>query len=271
MIDLEKLLRSAKPTVPDLPEDFNSAVMQRIEQLETPGESASAHGRFDRIQLAVGIAALLVATLLFNYNSYEIRMNGSLELLYFGRQYLLDFFSYLPLDLLIPALLFPAISVWMFRKSGMIKRGIASLAIISYLITGVGGSALAAIGFNEQIEATISENTDRDSWLKILEHSRAKEFIHHPHVRLGKVEKLMNGKAEVITPNGKRLTIEVPPKTDVKVGQYLRVAGNENESVFSAQKVHVCHPSRVDRYFSHMKHHKKMQHHQMMKPCCRKK
>lgn len=267
MIDLERLLRKAKPAVPDLPEDFSSTVMEKIMQLDTSVVYIAKRSANARIQLGIGILGLIIATLLFNYNTYEIRMNGSLELLYFGRQYLFDFLGYLPFDLLVPSLLVTLISIWMFRKSGIVKRGIASIVIISYLITGVGGSALAAVGFNDQIEAMISEYEKSWTWLTVFQNSRARQFIQHPHMRLGKVEKIVNGKAEIITPNGEKLLIQLPPQTDVQVGQYLRTSGMENQSVFSARKVHICNPSRVNRYFGHMKHHKMM----MRKSCCNSK
>jgi hypothetical protein len=270
MIDLEKLIWKAKPVVPDLPEEFASTVMEKIAQLDTSTGVIAKRTPSARIQFGFGILGLIIATLLFNYNTYEIRMNGSLELLYFGRQYLFDFLGYLPFDLLVPSLLITLVSVWMFRKSGIIKRGIASLVIISYLITSVGGSALAAIGFNDQVEATISENEGSWTWLKIFQHSRARQFIQHPHMKLGKVEKIVNGKAEVLTPNGETLHVQLPPQTDVQVGQYIRTSGMVNQSIFSARKVHVCNPIRVNRYFGHMKHHNMMNHRGMMKSCCSK-
>lgn len=269
MIDLENLLRKARPDVPDLPDEFNSTVMQRIAKLDVPTEPVPIRDPFSGIQLGIGLLALIIATLLFNYNTYEILMNGSLELLFFGRQYILDFIRYLPWDLIVSSLLLTLLSAWLLRRSGMIKRGIASLALISYLVTGVGGSALAAAGFNDQIEAALSETKESWSWLKILRHSRARQFIHHPHMKLGKVEKLTNGEAEIITPNGASLRIQMPPGTDVEVGQYVRASGIDIQSTFSAEKVHICNPSRVNRYFGQMKHHHH-RHHQMMKSCCGK-
>lgn len=264
MIDLEKLLKRAKPVVPDLPEGFNSSVMQKIVCLDSTTDFTTERTPKAKLQFGTGILALLFATVLFNFNTYEIRMNGSLELLYFGRQYFIDFIRYLPFDLLIASILLTTLSIWMFRKSGIIKRGIASLAIISYLVTGVGGSSLAAVGLNDQIESKITENQDRWSWLTIFQHSRARQFIHHPTMKLGKVERLINGKAELVTPTGEKLLIALPPDTNVEIGQFLRTSGIDKKAVFSANKVHICNPSRVSRYFGQMKHHQKM-----MKSCCK--
>lgn len=263
MKNLDTLLKSAKPAVPDLPEGFSKIVMRRISEEGLLISQVPASHRFGSLQLGVGLIALAISLILFNYNSYELRQNGSLELLYFGSQYLVDFIGYLPWDLIIPSLMLTALSTLLFWRSGYLKKGIAVTAIISYLVTGVGGAALASTGFNDQIDAGITRREKDLPWLNMFHHHRAKEFIHHPGFKMGKVEKVMNGNAFVITPNGEEIKIQFPQGIQVKVGQILRMSGMENNAVFSAQKVHVCNPQRVDRYFSHQTHHK-----QMMKSCC---
>ncbi|MBU2510710.1 hypothetical protein KJ966_05215 [bacterium] len=262
MDKLDKLLRAAKPSVPDLPEGFSRSVMNQIEQekLVIRAVPAAAHSRLFFI---IGFFALVASLLLFNYNSYELRMNGSLELLFFGLKFFGDFISLLPWDLIVPSLALSTLSAWMLWKSGFLKIGITGLTIVSFLFTGIGGTAIAATGFNEQIEAGIIEREGQMPWLTLFHNTRAREFIHHPNFKMGKVETVINGKALIVTPHGDKISIQIPSSSQVKVGQVLRLSGEGSATEFIAQNVHICNPNRVNRYFNHMAHHEKM-----MKSCC---
>ncbi len=269
MNTIDKLLHSAKSSVPELPEDFSEKVMLRIEKEQIAILQPATVGKYQQLRITTGLAALVMATILFSYNYYELRMNGSLELLFFGTRYLGDFLGYLPWDLIIPSIILTAFSVWMINKSNLLKKGLAVTAVISYLITGIGGAALASTGVNEQIEVGITQKEKDWPWIGMFHHIWAKEFIHHPNFKMGKVEKIFDGSALVITPNGEKMTVQLPPKTSVEEGQILRISGQGNETVFTAQKVHICNPSRVMRYFGGMSdHHKMMKNIMKSKSCC---
>lgn len=247
---IDDLLRAVKPPVPELPEGFSEKLMQRIEQENITINSTADETVKRRFRLITGLATLVLAILLFSYNTYELRMNGSLELLFFGTSYLLDFLGYLPWDLILASLLMTAFSVWMINRSRMLKRGVVVTAIISYLLTGVGGAALASVGLNDRIEAGIAKQEKTWPWVRIFHHHRATEFIKHPNFRMGRVEATANGTARVLTPHGETVQVRLPPDSTIRKGQIIRISGNRTDAVFSARRVHVCNPRRVMRYFA---------------------
>lgn len=252
MTSIDDLLRKAKPPAPDLPDDFSSELMQRIEKEKITIRQSVVSEKSQKIRTFLGLGSLVLAIILFSYNSYELRMNGSLELLFFGTRYLGDFMNLLPWDLIIPSFLLTAFSIWMIKKANLVKRGLAVTAIISYLITGVGGAAIASTGLNEQIEAGISFKEKDWPWVTMFRHHRAMQFIQHPNFKMGRVEANFNGSARVVTPNGETITIKLPANTLVAEGQILRISGEGEEAVFTAQRVHICNPNRVMRYFGRM-------------------
>lgn len=252
MKNIEDLLKAAKPPAPDLPKGFSDDVLLRISSENITVMQPEAASGIQKFRMLSGIATLFVAIILFSYNSYELRMNGSLELLFFGTRYLGDFLGYLPWDLIIPSLLLTTFSVWMIKKSNLLKKSIAVIAIVSYLLTGVGGVAIASTGLNDQIEASITNKEKDWPWIGMFHHHRAKQFIQHPNFKMGRVEAIFNGSAEVVTPHGENITIKLPVNTSVAEGQILRISGEGEKAVFTAQRVHICNPSRVMRYFGQM-------------------
>jgi len=268
MKTIDQLLKSAKPQVPELPADFSEKIMLRIEKEQVSILPATALRRLQKLKVMMGLGALFCAIILFSYNFYELRMNGSLELLYFGTQYLGDFLGYLPWDLILPSLLLAAFSTWMINKANFLKKGIAVTAIVTYLLTGVGGAAIAATGFNEQIEEGITRKEKDWPWIGMFHHHRAMEFIQHPNFKLGKVEEILNGTVKLITPNGESVTIRMPENVQVEEGQILRISGQGKQAVFTAQKVHICNPNRVMRYFGKMVGHQDMMEHMMNQNSC---
>lgn len=266
MNDIDQLLKSAKSSVPNLPENFDDRVMSRISEEGIVVQSGSPAIVNRRTGFSFGIFVWIIAIIVFSYNFYEIKMNGTLELLYFGTRFLGSFLGNLPWDLLLVSLILTALSAWILKKSGYIKKGIALTLLASYLVTGVGGTALAATGLNNSIEAGIQARRSEWPWLNLFYNERATEFIHHPNFKMGRVDNINNGTIIVITPHGDRIQIQLPRNARVEKGQILRISGEEAQDFFRAQKIHICKPDRVMRYFDHMKHHK-----QMMPSCCSKK
>ena len=91
MKKLEDILKAAKPAVPDLPLDFSERVMSEIENIDlgtVPMNAARQSVNWK--QLAGGILLLVLALAIVNNIVFEVQMNGSMELLYFGTQFLKD-------------------------------------------------------------------------------------------------------------------------------------------------------------------------------------
>jgi hypothetical protein len=260
---IDKLIKSAKPAVPNLPEGFGRSVIDRINSEGITIQSRGVSSLQRKTGFGFGVFAWVTAIILFSYTYYELRMNGSIELLYFGTRFLGSFLGNLPWDLISASMVLATLSAWMIKRSGFLKKGIALTIVVSYLVTGVTGAALATTGLNDQIEGGIEAKQADWPWLKVFRNERAAKFIHHPNFKMGKVESITNRNIIVVTPNGEQLQIQLPKNTRVQIGQVLRISGQEEQNLFQAQKVHVCNPSRVMRYFDHAQHHQ-----QMMKPCC---
>jgi len=266
---LEDLLKSAKPSVPPLPTDFSERVMTEIATLVVE----SGRSGINIFNFITACFLLLVGLLSVNSILFEVQMNGSLELLSFGTRFLADVFGYIPFDLIIPAVLIVALASRMMWASKAFKKGIAAVIVSSYLVTGVGGAALAATGMNEKILDTLIK--DKIDWPVIswFYRERARFFINHPNFSMGRVDKLDNGFAWIVTPTGREVKVELPEGRVVKKGQVIRLAGSDDNGIFKGHDMNFCHPAKAQRYYHHMpmmQHHMNMQmnikeHRQMMK------
>ena len=284
MKKLDDILKAARPVVPDLPIGFSKRVMSEIEKIDTvkiPVMSLSQHVKWR--QLAGGVALLVLSLLIVNHIVFEIQMNGSVEMLYFGTQFLKDVFTYLPFDLIIPAFIVTGLSSWLMWNSKALKRGIAAIIIGSYLTTSFGGAALAATSINEKIQsAVIKENEDWPlvSWFF---KERARFFINHPNFRMGRVEQSEGRFAWIIDPHGNKQKIELPASMRVQKGQIISMAGVASGDLFRASVGRHCSQGRAGKYFHHLPmmhngmnqnmggHHRMMQRGGMMmkrKSCC---
>lgn len=248
--------------MPELPENFGESVIKRINREGLGIRKGSVLTNSSKTGTILSLVSWAAAIVIFSYNSYELKMNGSLELLYFGTQFLGAFLGNLPWDLIVASFVLAFLSALIMKLSGVIKRGIALTAIVIYLVTGIGGAALAASGLNDRIEAKIEAKQIEWPWLSFFHNTRAREFIHHPNFLLGKVDFIGNDSITIVTPGGNKISIRVPKQTSVREGQILRLSGKEYQSYFEAQNVHICNPNRVMRYFNHI------QHHRTMKPSC---
>ena len=156
MKSIDDILRKAKSEVPELSERFSTNVLLKIKEQElTILPQKIIRSQINWFSLIIGIGLLMIALMITNNAIFEIQMSGSLELLSFGTQYLSDFTKYLPLDIIIPSLFITAISAWLLVRSRMIKRGVTLVVAGSFLVTTIGGSALAATSLNGKIQASI--------------------------------------------------------------------------------------------------------------------
>ena len=268
MSDVEEKIKGAKLKVPDLPPDFSQRVMVKIDKL---GVMVLPERRGSRwVRLIVGIGLLIIGLVAMNNFTFELRMNGSLEMLYFGTRFITDILRYIPWDTFLPALLITGVASWLIWKSHLVKRGIALTIAACYLVTGVGGVALANSGMNEQLQAQIVQEKREWPLISWFYKERARFFVRHPNFNMGRVVQADEKSAWVIDPYGNRLRIMLPPQTVVKNGQYLRIRGKKGGEAFMAIDVHFCGSDSVQRYFSRdgmmpgrmnkgmMRHHRKM-------------
>ena len=283
MKKLDDILKAAKPAVPDLPMDFSERVMSEVMKIDLatlPLKLARQPIKWK--QLAGGTLLLLLSLVIVNNIIFEVQMNGSVELLYFGTQFLKDIFVYFPFDLVVPAIIVTGMSSWLMWNSKALKRGIAAIIIGSYLTTAFGGAALAATGINEQIQDAIIK--ERREWPLVSWYfkERARYCIDLPNFKMGRVEKSNGRFVLIMDPHGHKSKIELPTGMTVRKGQIISIAGVSSGNLFRVSSGRHCNPGRVGRYFHHMsmmnkgmdekmrKHHQQMPKEGMMKrkSCC---
>ena len=284
MKKLEDILKAAKPAVPDLPQDFSERVMSEVRKINlATAPLIAAKQRINWKQLTAGILLLLLSLVIVNNIVFEVQMNGSVELLYFGTQFLKDIFAYFPFDLVIPAIIVTGLSSWLMWNSKVLKRGIAAIIIGSYLTTTFGGAALAATGINEQIQAAIIEEKRDWPLLSWYFKERARYFIDIPNFKMGRVEKLEGRFIWIMDPHGNKTKLELPVGMQVRKGQIISMTGVKSGDHFRVSTGRHCNQGSAGRYFHHMstmnrgmdekmrKHHRRMQGDTMMmkrKSCC---
>ena len=253
MNKLEDILKAAKPAAPDLPVDFSEGVMSEIRKIELEvAPINSARQPVSWTQLASGILLMLLALIIVNNIIFEVQMNGSVELLYFGTHFLNDVVAYIPFDLIFPAIIVTGISAWLMWNSKALKRGIAGIIIGSYLTTAFGGAALAASGVNEKIQAAILQEKRDFPLVSWFFKERARYFIDHPNFKMGRVESFAGQFCWIVDPHGHKSKIKLPTGMGVKKGQIIRIAGVKSGDLFRVSAGHHCNPGRVGRYFHPM-------------------
>jgi len=251
MRPLDDRIRAARPEAPPLPDDFAATVMAEIARRGLVPRPAPRRWPL----VAAGAAALLLGVALVNALAFEVRMNGSLEMLYFGQRYAVDFLGRLPYDLLLPALLAAALSGWLFGRARLRRVRLTWAVLASYLVTGVGGVALADSGLNERLQ----EQAVAESWQMPLVGPFYRHRAHyrrpHPHIRMGRVVSRENGAVILETPDGEQVPAHLPPRFAPEPGEMVRLRGDAVSGRFFAREAQRCDPSRARRYF--MGHHRR--------------
>jgi hypothetical protein len=271
MKNIDEIIKNSKPEVPILPEDFGQNIILKIKEQNLkikPPVTLQPGSQW--ISLISGILLMLIALIFANNTIFEVQMNGSLELLSFGTKYATDFTNYLPLDMISITLLILGGSTWLLWKSHMLKQGIALIAAGSFLVSSIGGSALAATRVNERIQSEVIKQENTIPIISWFYKERARFHMDHPNVLMGKVIEQKDNSITIQDPRGKTVKIILPGGTRVQNGQYLRLDGKQVKDEFLANVMQHCNPTTASRYFSHMgmgphKMNKKMmKHHQMM-------
>ncbi|MBU2646502.1 hypothetical protein KKI24_17470 [bacterium] len=272
MKKLDDILRAAKPAVPDLPEDFSQQVMSRIEKLDpvaAPVIRARQPVRWT--PLLGGLLLLSLSLITVNNVVFEIQMNGSLEMLTFGTRFLKDVLTYIPFDLILPALIVTTLASWLMWHSNAFKRGIAAILLGSFLTTTFGGAALAATGINDRIQRVIIQEEREWPLVSWFFKERARYFVDHPNFRMGRVEKTEGLFVWIIDPRGRTSRIELPAGMQVREGQIVSLTGVASGDLFRVNSGHHCNPGRAGRYFHHMSmmnaemNENMREHHRMMR------
>lgn len=248
MSDIEEKIKGIKSKVPQLSSDFSQRVLSRIDELDAVVQPVGRGSRWFRLFMGIGL--LVIGLVAVNNSAFELRMNGSLEMLYFGTQFLSDILKYIPWDIILPALLITGIASWLIWNSHLVKRGIALTIAVCYLVTGVGGVALANSGMNEQLQTQIVTEDREWPLLSWFYKERARFFVRHPNFNMGQVVQSDDRSALVVDPYGNELRVMLPPQTVVKNGQYLRIRGEKGGQAFMATDVHFCGAGSVGRYFN---------------------
>ena len=271
MKNIDEILKKTKPDVPNLPDTFSQKVILKIktQNLEIkPAGIIKPESKW--ISLIAGTLLMLLALIFMNNTIFEVQMSGSLELLSFGTKYASDFANYLPLDMIFVTFLILSGSTWLLWKSNMIKQGIALIAAGSFLVSSIGGSALAATSVNERIQSEVINQENTIPIISWFYKERARFHMEHPNVIMGKVIDQKNNSIIIQDPNGKTVKIMLPSGTRVQTGQYLRLDGNQEDDGFQANVMQHCNPITAGKYFSHMgmgqhrMNKKMMKHHRMM-------
>lgn len=271
MNNIDEILKKSKPDVPILPEAFSQKVILKIKAQNLaikPAVTSKPESKW--ISLIGGLLLMLLALIFMNNTIFEVQMSGSLELLSFGTKYATDFANYLPLDMISATLLIIGGSSWLLWKSHMIKQGIALIAAGSFLVSSIGGSALATTSVNERIQSEVINQENAIPIISWFYKERARFHMDHPNVVMGKVIEQKDNSIIIQDPNGKTVKITLPSGTRVQTGQYLRLDGNQVNDGFQANAMQHCNPITAGKYFSHMgmgqhrMNKKMMRHHRMM-------
>jgi len=253
MNKLDILIKTGRPAVPDLPENFSRQVMSKITKSNSPIPAiVPLRYRVKWMHFVAGLLFLVLSLIVANSVIFEIQMNGSIELLYFGSRFIKNVIEFIPFDSIFLALTIAGFSSWLVWNSKVIKTGITTILIGSYLTTAFGGAALAATGLNEKVQTTLSTNNLDLYVISWFYKERARFFVHHPNFRMGSVVKLEKKLVWIIDPHGKRQGIVLPIEMNVQKGQVISLVGVESGGFFRASIGRHCNQKSVRRYFSHM-------------------
>jgi hypothetical protein len=266
---LERRLRAARPAVPPLGPEFAAQVMGEIKrQGLVPRPAWQVRGAL-WLRRGAAVAALLAAAVALNAVVFELRSNGTLELLYFGTGLLGGFVTQLPYDFLLAALLLAGTAAWLLHGADLLRgipllRGVPLLGsarllrvpvawavLVSYGLTGAGGLSLAASGLNETVQESVLRESLQGPGLSWFYGERAVYHRPHPRFRMGRVVALADGRARLETPLGEEETVRLPPGFQAQVGDWVRLLTAADGAGLRAEQAQQCNPRRVGPYFQH--------------------
>jgi hypothetical protein len=244
---LEERLKAAKPEPPRLPEGFAARVMDEIQARHLAIRPAPQ--RYRAWWLAAAVAAVLAAMALTNAFVFELRSNGSLELLEFGSRFLTGFLARVPYDLLAAAAALAALSGLLMRRGRIVHTRVAWVLLVTYGVTGIGGLALAGSGVNEELQTQVY--AERLDWpgLHWFYRQRAQFQAPPAHFRFGLVTQVHDGSVVLLSPMGDEVTVDLPTGFRAQVGDHVRLGGRALDGRFQADDAQLCQPGRGNRYF----------------------
>jgi hypothetical protein len=251
MKDLDKLLKAAKPAVPELSVNFSEKLMSQLEQVEIsmkPELTQATKQKHAMFWIAVSMQ--LIALFIFNNSIFEIQSSGSLEVFHFGLNFIPVFIKYLPFDIILLAIVLTGFSSILWQRSRMTQRRLTKIVVATYLITGVGGTAVAATGINSRIKSNLLRSAGSNSVVASYYQTRTVFCLDHPEFLIGRVINQNNSKFWVITPEGRKIEIKQPPLSKISVGQYLCLHGIMEKDHFNIKLINYCDSSHMEGYFA---------------------
>lgn len=251
MENLEAKLKSAKPTVPELSVNFTEKILAGVEHIEmSTNPQASVALKQRRLYFYASINLLFTGLIFFNNSVFEIRAGGSLEVLHFGIGFVSVFFKLLPLDMILSTIIITGMGALLLQRSGRIKQGLVKVVVAVYLLSGIGGSAIAATGINEAIKSNLIKSEMRWPVLTRYYQTRASFCLDHANFLVGRVIRLGEDNFWVITPDGQKIKVAKLPHMALAVGQYLCMNGIMKENRFNISLINYCDAHHMERYFS---------------------
>lgn len=210
------------------------------------------------LRRGAAVAALAAAAVALNAVVFELRNNGTLELLYFGTQMLGGFLSQLPYDFLLAAMLLAAAAAWLLRNARPLRVPVAWVVLVSYGLTGAGGLSLAASGLNESVQESVLNASLEGPGLSWFFGERAVYHRPHPRFRMGRVVAVEGRQARLETPLGDEETVQLPPGFQAQVGDPVRLLTAADGSGLRVVQAQHCNPRRVGPYFQHHRRMREM-------------
>lgn len=248
---LERRLKAARPSAPELPPNFALGVMGAIDRQGLsilPGWRATL-GLWAR--RGAGAVILMLSALLVNGALYDLRGNGGLELLYFGGRFLTALPAALPWDLMLGALAAGLLAAGLLRTGKTARVRMAWVLIVSYVLSAGGGTALAGSGLNQTLHDLVGKGEALPAPMHWFYANRGLYRRPHPDFRFGRVVSMQDGQAMLQNPAGEQLAVSLPPGFKAVVGEHLRMAGVGGKKGFRAGQAQRCQPERVRHYFRH--------------------
>ncbi len=263
-MDPDKLLKSAKHNTPPLPVNFSATLMKEIDKRKLVIKQVKKSVLKNAVNLILSILTVLTGIILINAVIFEIKMNGSLELLNFENEFILDFLSQVPYDLIFYSAAFIIGGILFLRTNERLQQiAITNLSIIVVIISGIGGTALANSGVNENLQELELQGEINIPLMHHFYVNRARYDLAHNNVMIGLVKKVSENTAFIETPSGENINILLPEGTNVKQGEYIRIKGTKNSlNAFNAEIIQHCNSEKIRKYYNH--HQNMDKHHGMM-------
>ncbi len=226
--------------------DLEARIMKRIKD-----EGISFRSKYiflaQKLGLGGGLALSLILAILFlNLAFFTMKVSGSLEFLSFGKIGILAFLESFPYHwILIGVAFFVVASMILSRYDISYRKPFNKLLAALLLLIFVAGTALALSGIDEAIEEKVAQGK-----IPILRPFYGRRGEIGRRGLVGEVVEIRNGNLVVESSEEEKVFIELtrntllPPESDLKVGDRIRVVGEWDGKIFRASALMLTHESR---------------------------